>query len=78
MIGSWDDEKNMVRNGFLIVGFEVDDWRICNSWFVFRWPYGAELEELSKKVARLKSPAASPVLHGLAPNLCIVAPRPEG
>ena len=72
MIGSWDDEKNMERNGFLIVEF------VINSWFVFRWPYGAELEELSKKVARLKSPAASPVLHGLAPNLCIVAPRPEG
>ena len=30
MIGSWDDEKNMVRNRFLIVGFEVADWWICN------------------------------------------------
>ena len=31
MIGSWDDEKNMVRNGFdCFVGFEVADWRICN------------------------------------------------
>ena len=68
----WEMDFWLLDLKLMIGGFVLD------SWFVFRWPYGAELEELSKKVARLKSPAASPVLHGLAPNLCIVAPRPEG